>query len=286
MLICASAELIGRANLVYVGAPRQEQQVVYNDLRTTVEHHLASSKGLHGEAFRIGAAYRKYFVEPQDVAAGRLLASVKTGGWRFLLFCGTNAIGSTDCLCDSKSGKPLASGEFATNDYPVEAVSMAEKLPQTKERDYEVRLFAASFFHGLWLHSKSSDIFVPADNCYGKLEAFKPYSETQLIAVLQPYERTMIPVRMEASRQFERKLSMYEEAMVNYERSHGGERGRITPVMLEDLEDLSAIVQTFNLHGVSREGHELNYKVKVTYKDRNCLVMSRVEILEKLPVSN
>jgi hypothetical protein len=54
--------------------------------------------------------------------------------------------------------------------------------------------------------------------------------------------------------------------------------------MLENLEDLSAVVQTLNLHGVSREGRDLEYKIKVTYQDRTCLVMSRVEILEKLSV--
>ena len=269
------------AALIYVDSSPEEQQSVCNSVRTILQQNPAFSNDLHTEDLMIKAPCRKYFVEPRDVAAGRLLSAAKSGGWRFLLFHGTNAIGGTDCMSDPKSAKPLACVEFGTNNYPMETIIRAEQLPQIKRQDYEVRLFGASIFHGLWLHAKANDIFIPANSGFGKLQAFRPYSEAQLIKVLQPYERTMMPINMEISRQFERNVSMYREAMMNYEKVHGGKRGPISPVLMETQGDLSAVAQILNLQGISSEGQKLSYKIKVTYGDRTHLVVNQVDILEK-----
>jgi hypothetical protein len=273
------------AALIYVHLSQEDQQVVYDSVWTFLQHDPVFSNNLHREDFSI-TAYREYFVEPRDVAAGRLLSAVKPGGWRFFFSCGTNAIGGTVCKSDPKSGKPLACVEFGTNDYPLETINITEQLLQIKEQDYEVRLFSAGFFHGLWLHTKLNDFFIPADTGFGKLQAFRPYSEPQLVKVLQPYERTMMPINMESGRQFERNLSMYQEAMINYEEVHYGKRGPISPVFLEIQEDLSAVAQILNLQGTSSEGQKLSYKVKVTFSDRTHLVVSRVDVLERiLPIN-
>jgi hypothetical protein len=197
------------AKLIYVDAPKNDQKIVYNYVRKILQPDTAFSNNLHGADFKITAPFREYFVEPQDVAAGRLLSATKSGAWQFFLFRGTNVIGIAYCMFDPKSGKPSASVEFSTIAYPLEPVIMAEQLPQIKQQDYEVRLFGASFFRGLWLHAKTNDIFISADDGFGKLQTFRAYSEAELIKILQPYEQTMIPINRESSRQSEKNLSMY-----------------------------------------------------------------------------
>ncbi len=270
------------AGLIYVDAPKEDQEIVYNYVRKILQPDTAFSNNLHTADFRIAAPFREYFVEPGDVAAGRLLSATKSGAWQFLVFRGTNVIGIAYCMFDPKSGKPVPCVEFGTIAYPMEPVITAEQLPQIKQQDYEVRLFGASFFHGLWLHAKSNDIFIPADDGFGKLQAFRPYSGVQLINILQPYERTMKPINMESNRQFERYISMYRDAMMNYEKVHGGKQGPVSPVLLELQEDLSPVCQILALQGISSEGHKLNYKIKVTYRDKTHLIVSRVDILEKI----
>lgn len=274
------------AELIYADAPKEDQEIVYNYVRKILQPDTAISNNLHRADFRIAAPFREYFVEPGDVAAGRLLSATKSGAWQFLVFRGTNVIGIAYCMFDSKSGKPVPCVEFGTVAYPMEPVIMAEQLPQIKQQDYEVRLFGASFFRGLWLHAKSNDIFISADNGFGKLQAFRRYSEAQLIKILQPYEQTMMPINMESSRQFERNLSMYGEAMMNYEKVHGGKQSPISPVLLVLQENLSAVVQILSLQGISSEGQKLNYKIKVTYADKTHFVVSRVDILEKNQLVN
>jgi hypothetical protein len=269
------------AELIYVDAPKEDQEIVYNYVRKILQPDTAFSNNLHRADFKIAAPFREYFVEPGDVAAGRLLSATKSGAWQFLVFRGTNVIGIAYCMFDPKSGKPSASVEFSTIAYPMEPVIMAEQLPQIKQQDYEVRLFGASIFRGLWLHAKSNDIFIPANDGFGKLQALKPYSEAQLIKILQPDEQTMMPINMENNRQF-RNLSMYREAMMNYEKVHGNKRGLISPVFLETQEDFSAVVQILNVQGISSDGQKLSYKIKVTYKDKTHFVVSRVDILEKI----
>jgi len=278
LFLCACCN----AELIYVDAPKEDQEIVYNYVRKVLQPDTVFSNNLHRADFRIAAPFREYFVEPGDVAAGRLLSATKSGAWQFLVFRGTNVIGIAYCMFDPKSGKPRASVEFSTIAYPMEPVIMAEQLPQIKQQDYEVRLFGASFFRGLWLHAKSNDIFIPANDGFGKLQALRPYSEAQLIKILQPYEQTMMPINMESNRQFERNLSMFGEAMMDYERVHGGKRDSISPVLLEIQKDLSDVVQILNLQGISSEGQKLSYKIKVTFRDRTHLVVSRVDILEKI----
>jgi hypothetical protein len=192
LLLALSLRSLCNAALVYVTPSKEDQQAVCDSIWRFHQHDPPFSNNLRWDDLRVATACRKYFVEPQDAAAGRLLSATKSGGWRFVFFSRTNAIGGTDCSADPTSGKPMACGEFGTNDYPTETIAMAEQLPETRKQDYEVRLFAASFFCGLWLHAKSNDIFIPANACFGKLQAFKPYSEAQLIKILQPYERTMM----------------------------------------------------------------------------------------------
>jgi len=269
------------AGLIYVDPPKEDQEIVYNYVRKILQPDTAFSNNLHSADFRIAAPFQNYFVEPGDVAAGRLLSATKSGAWQFHVFRGTNVIGIAYCMFDPNSGKPRASVEFSTIAYPMEPVIMAEQLPQIKRQDYEVRIFGASFFRGLWLHAKTNDIFIPANDGFGKLQAFRPYSEAQLIKILQPYEQTMMPINMESRRQFERNISMYREAMMNYEEDHGGKRGTISPVLMELQENLSPFAQILNLQGISSEGQKLNYNIKVTFSDRTHIVVSRVDILEK-----
>ncbi len=79
----------------------------------------------------------------------------------------------------------------------LQAIRVAEALPQVKQRDYEVRhlnMFPPVAFDALWLHAESDDIFLPIprlpqSNGLGGLKAYQPYSEAQVLEVLKPRAR-------------------------------------------------------------------------------------------------
>jgi hypothetical protein len=71
----------------------------------------------------------------------------------------------------------------------LEALHEAEKLPQVQKQDYELRFLEvpAISFVAVWLHGKSDDIIIPLPPAFGrKLNAYQPYSEAQIVDVLEP----------------------------------------------------------------------------------------------------
>ncbi len=270
------------AELIYVDAPKKDQEIVYNYVRKILQPDTAFSNNLHRADFKIEAPFREYFVEPGDVAAGRLLSATKSGAWQFLVFRGTNVIGIAYCMFDPKSGKPRASVEFSTIAYPMEPVTMAEQLPQIKQQDYEVRLFGASIFRGLWLHAKSNDIFIPANDGFGKLQALRPYSEVQLIKILKPEEERNVAMCEKLNKQEQKRDTVYLKAMMDYEKAHGGKCGAITNFTASFQDAGSPGIWVGILNGKSSKGGILAYKVEVTCKDEPLSFVKRVKILERI----
>jgi hypothetical protein len=70
-------------------------------------------------------------------------------------------------------------------------LNVAEKLPQLKDRDYEVRYFEVDSiyswsFSAIWLHNKSDDILIPLPPTFKRFNAYQPYSQKQVISILEP----------------------------------------------------------------------------------------------------
>jgi len=70
----------------------------------------------------------------------------------------------------------------------LEALRIAEQLPQIKKQDYEVRRLDSPgiLFVAVWLHSKSDDMIIPLPPTFGRWNAYQLYSEKQMVKLLKP----------------------------------------------------------------------------------------------------
>jgi hypothetical protein len=70
----------------------------------------------------------------------------------------------------------------------VAALQAANSLEAVHRNVFEPRFLriAAVYFAGLWLHSEAEDLILPIGDPPKGLETNRPYSEEQIIAVLQP----------------------------------------------------------------------------------------------------
>ena len=92
---------------------------------------------------------------------------------------------------DPKNGKAPQFGALYQTYFAnetLQALRIAEQLPQMKTQDYEVlRLDIMSLpFVAVWLHAKSDDIIIPLVVSFGRWNAFQIYSESQMIKLLKP----------------------------------------------------------------------------------------------------
>ncbi len=99
-------------------------------------------------------------------------------------------MGVATLIADGKTGKVLGFNSLQKPFYPnatLEALRAAEKLPQTKKQDYEVRYLgiASVNFVAIWLHGKSENIIIPLPPTFGRFNDYQPYSERQIIKVLK-----------------------------------------------------------------------------------------------------
>jgi hypothetical protein len=92
-------------------------------------------------------------------------------------------------MADEKYGNKLEFASFAESAKQIlQALKMAEQLPQIKKQDYEFRLLWCSsiLFEAVWLHGKSDDIIIPLGATFGRWNALQPYSESQMVKLLKP----------------------------------------------------------------------------------------------------
>jgi hypothetical protein len=175
------------AAIINPQAPEGGQQVVYQNLEPKF---LGVSRI---EDLTMSDPHREYVVGLTNLASGHLLSAARPGGWRYLLSHGTNVVGVATVLdADVKTGIALRFGALYETCFSKEtlaALREAEKLPQIKKQDYEPRFLniPAISFVAVWLHGKSDDIIIPLPPTFGRrLNAYQPYSESQIIKVLKP----------------------------------------------------------------------------------------------------
>lgn len=248
------------------------------------------------EDLSIANPHRWYGVGLTNLASGRLLSTAESGSWRYILIHGTTAVGvATVFDADTKTGKTLRFGSLFETCFSKEtlaALRIAEALPQVQAQDYELRFLdiPAISFVAVWLHGKSDDIIIPLPPTYNRFNAYQPYSESQVIKILEPEAKRAKIMWAKLDKQRQKENNIYVAAMMDYEKAHGGKCGDIT---LYGNGPRVEPVQTVNdqpvwveiLKGNSSQCGILTYKARVTYKDERYEV-KRVEILEKLPETN
>jgi hypothetical protein len=169
----------------------------------------------------------------------------------------------------------------------MQALRVAEQSQQVKGRDYEVRWFKASIFNGIWLHSTSDDIFIPADDGYGngRWVAYQKHSReevSKIIKSLQNFEIQNMQSQKEANDEWQEYKAALTKGIKDYEKAHGNARSQITLNGIGTYQSLSPDLDVVALTGMSINGGIVNYKAQVRYKDKHHFVIKSVAVLPAL----
>ena len=193
IILCLSLVLSGhcQAAIVYPNAPDGGRQMVYENAAQILRTDPRFLGGFRLEELTVTDPYRNYYVGLKDLASGHLLSAARLGDWTYLFIHGTNAVGMGGLIADEKTGKALKANGLGSSNFSnetLEALRIAEQLPQIKKSDYEFRRLDSPgvYFVAVWLHGKSDDIIIPLPNTFGRWNAYQPYSESQMIKLLKP----------------------------------------------------------------------------------------------------
>src|ERR1035441_3916998 len=188
LLLCLALVLSGycRAAITYPKAPDGGRLLVTANANEILRSDPNFLAGFRIEELTTANPYGNYYVGLTNLASGQLLAAVRPGGWTYLFMHGTNAVGAEELIANEKTGNALQFNGFYQSNFSnetLEALRIAEKLPQTRMQDYEVRRLGSApiLFHALWLHGKSDDIIITLAPAFGRWTALQPYSESQMI---------------------------------------------------------------------------------------------------------
>ncbi|MGA9778062.1 MAG: hypothetical protein ACLPRE_04855 [Limisphaerales bacterium] len=194
-LLCLALVLSGGLNcsaaILYPKAPDGGEKIIheaFQGLSRSISRYLG---GFQIEDLTIAAPFRDYSIGLTNLAAGQLLPAARAGTWRYLLMHGTNAMAAAELMADPTNGTALKFAGLDTSDFSKEtqeALRRAEQLPQIQKQDYELRRLdcPAILFVAVWLHGKSDDILIPLPPTWNRWNAYQPYSESQMIELLQP----------------------------------------------------------------------------------------------------
>jgi hypothetical protein len=288
LLLCLALVLSGicHAAIVYPKAPEGGRKIVF-EYAEGVFQIPSLFKGLRLEDLTIAAPCQLYSF---NVTSGERLSAAKPGvggGWEYPLLHGTNAVGIAYLEADEKTRKALECTELGEDNswsYKLEALQIAERLPQVKKQDYEVRSLEMPWieFCAVWLHGKSDDIIIPLPDAWKRWNGYQPCSEQQIIKILKPEEERNAAMCAKLNKQEQKRDTIYLKAMMDYEKAHGGKCGVITNYTASFQDAGSPGVWVGILNGKSSKGGILAYKVEVTCKDEPLSFVKRVKILEKI----
>ena len=271
------------AAIVYPKAPDGGKQVVAKYLDPDLLNGL---KITNYENLTVADPLAEY--DAGALVSGKFLSTAKLVLWRYLLMQGTNAVGAMELNADKKRGEYLKFNSLGKSQFDnsvLEAIRIAEQLPQVKKQDYELRYLWLHFFvPAIWLHGESNDIIIPLTDYWKRWNAYQPYSEGEIIKILKPFVEQEKAAWSKVEEQRRKDNAAYIKAIADYEKAHGGECGAISLYRMTTvgpLQNGEPPVGIFILEGKSSKCGMLEYKAKVTYKGHSGSVKT-VEILEKL----
>ncbi|MDR3458245.1 MAG: hypothetical protein P4N60_12420 [Verrucomicrobiae bacterium] len=248
----------------------------------------------------VASPHRFYSAGVTDLISGHLL-DVRTPEtwWEYPIMRGTNLIGTATMMeSGAKTGGTLKFGILSVpgnadnRDRGQETLAFLRELKnwlQVKQQDYELRMLnlPGLSFQAIWLHAKTDDLIIPLP-WYSNptIHPYQPYSEKQLVKILQPEAKRVTKMRQKLHAQEEHNQAAYEQAMMDYEQAHGNKCGSISwRSMSGPTQPVEPYVIICQLGGFASECGMLNYKVKITYANHFNTV-KRVEVLEKVTPPN
>jgi len=283
LILCLVLVLSGhcRAAIVYPKAPAGGKQIVAKYLDPDLLNGLRIT---NHENVTVADPLAEY--DAGALVSGKFLSTSELVLWRYLLMQGTNAVGAMALNADKKRGEYLQFNSLGKSQFDnsvLEAIRIAEQLPQVKKQDYELRYLWLHFFvPAIWLHGESNDIIIPLTDYWKRLNTYQPYSEGEIIKILKPTVEQEGAAWAKIFKQQRKENAAYIKAMADYEKAHGGECGTISLYgTREPYQTVAPHVQTFILLGMSSKCGMLEYRVKVAYEGQANSVKT-VEILEKL----
>ncbi len=183
--------------IVYYKAPEGGRQIVHKEVGEIQREH-GTLGNVRMEDLTISEPHRWYSVGLTDLASGHLLSAATSRSWRYILMHGTNSVGvATVFDADAKTGNAQRFGalyDTGLGKETLKALQAAEKLPQIRKQDYELRFLDVMpvYFFAVWLHGKSDDIIIPLPPTYGRWNAYQPYSESQMMKLLKPEAKKVL----------------------------------------------------------------------------------------------
>lgn len=300
LLLCLAFAMSGvwfninsSAAIIYPKEPDGGRQMVIQFASYFIGKNLPPFKGISTTNY-LTFAHPLLEYGAADLAKGQLLADATSGRdgwqmWNYIFMHGTNAVGVAYLEADEKTGKPLKCNSLGSSAFCEEiemALQEAEQLPQVQKQDYEARLLDNPLvaFSAVWLHGQSNDIIIPLPPTYNRMNAYQPYSESQIIKILAPEARKDIVMwkKLNINPPRQPDYTIYSKAMVDYEKAHGRKCGSISFYRISGpFQKVTSRVEIFTLQGMSSECGKLNYRVKVSYEGLFNDV-KQVEILEKI----
>ena len=193
LFLCLALVLNGycRAAIVFPKAPDGGREIVVTNVGPILARDTRLFDGLKMEDLTMAEPYREYYVTNLAMlASGHMLSATASRSWRYLLMHGTDAVGAATLIYGGTNGGALEYNDVQRPffpDAPLEALRAAEKLPQTKKQNYEVRALniAPLNFMAVWLHGESGDIIIPLPSTFGRFNEYEPYSEAEIVKVLK-----------------------------------------------------------------------------------------------------
>jgi hypothetical protein len=179
------------AAIIFPKMADQYRDIAY---RETVRVYSGSNffrpKYLQMDQLNVTMGHKYYWLDHRLGSSNTLFSlAVTSPGWNYMLRYGTNMAGVMELVPDHSNHWVFGGAIFRGQPDPIwVGLERANDLPQVKSKDYEFRFLTLSGtdYPIIWLHGDSDDILVPLSSGYGKWEAYKPYSEQEIISLLKP----------------------------------------------------------------------------------------------------
>jgi hypothetical protein len=176
--------------IIYQKPPEEGRQIAYEKVKRVLQAFPNAYKGLKIEELKIADPDQMYSIGLGQFALSKLLSSARLVGWRYIVMHDAVAVAEVPLTISPKDGKlSRRVGVFGNKlaQATVEALRKAEGLAQVKKENYECRYLVcySISFYAIWLHGKSDDIIMPLPPTYKRMNAYQPYSESQIVQFLR-----------------------------------------------------------------------------------------------------
>lgn len=194
---CPAAIIFPKQAEAYRNIAYRETIAFYRTLPfpMTITNHgerFLTPEHLQLDKLSVTNGFKSYYLDHRLGTSKKLLSmAVTSSGWGYMLMYGTNMLGVIGLEQDhSNHWAFVGATSMGQPDLRWIGLERAEELPQVQHKDYEFRTlnFSGEDSPMIWLHGKSDDILIPISDGYGKWEAYKPYSESEMTKLLKPEE--------------------------------------------------------------------------------------------------